>query len=210
VIPALSKVRITFWNAGRKTLDHSDVAESDPIVIRIPESEARILDIRSVITTRDVINAKALRSDNAIFLSFDFLEQNDGLAFDVFYDSGSETDVSLSGTIKGVPDGIAVRKSEDFVMRTGPGGTPGSGLMFLGGFLLFLALSIPGEIIIQHWKLNRPDLIFGIVSCALGVSLLSYGIYRYFHSRIPRTLRANSQVVKPVKVEKQAEDSNHS
>ncbi len=45
-IPELSKVRITFWNAGKKTLNESDIAQSDPIAIRFAQPEVRIHDVR--------------------------------------------------------------------------------------------------------------------------------------------------------------------
>jgi hypothetical protein len=209
VIPALSKARITFWNAGRKTLDHSAIAANDPIAVKFPESEARILDVRSVITTRDVINARPVLRHNTIFVSFDFLEQNDGLAFEVFYDSESETAVSLHGTIKGVPGGIAVRESEDFVTRT-ESEKPGSGLRLMGTGLVLTAICLPFQIVINHWKWNHPDSILAIVCAVFGISFLSFGTYRYLHVRIPRALQASSQVVQPITVEKQVEDHRQS
>ena len=65
-------------------------------------------------TTREVINATTSLKDNAIYLTFDFLDKDDGLALEAFCDSGSKAEVTLSGTIKGMRNGIAVRTSEDF------------------------------------------------------------------------------------------------
>src|SRR5450755_1640630 len=102
VVPVLSKARIVFWNGGRRTMEEDDIVRSDPIVVKFADPETRILDVRSVTTTRDVTNAKAILEDNCIRLSFDFLDQNDGLAFEAFYDCDSETKMILGGTVKGI------------------------------------------------------------------------------------------------------------
>jgi hypothetical protein len=209
-IPELSKIRITLWNAGKKTLNEADIAKADPIVIRFPETGVQVLDIRSLTTTRDVVNAKASLNDNAIYLTFDFLDKNDGLALEAFYDRGSDTKITLSGTIKGVRDGIAVRMSEDFVMNTGTV-TPGSGFRFLGVASLFIPLFVIANIPpFGHWKINVPDIVVSTVFGVIGISLLTFGTYRYLRGRIPRALRRSPEAVESPEVDKQTQGQRQS
>ena len=208
-IPELSKVRITFWNAGKKTLNESDIAQHDPITIRFSQSEVQVLDIRSMTSTRDVINAKTFLRDNIIHLSFDFLDKDDGLALEAFYDSGSETEITLSGTIKGVRDGIAIRTSEDFVIRSASY-APGSGIRAFGGFLLIIPALITANIIFNRWKVNSLDIVISTIFGVLGISFIVYGIYRYFRGRIPRVLRRDSEAVESPKIDKQPQSLDES
>lgn len=202
-IPELSKARITFWNAGKKTLNESDIAHSDPITIRFPESEVQVLDIRSMITTRDVINADASLKDNVIYLSFDFLDKGDGLALEAFYDSGWKTKVTFSGTIKGIRGGIAVRTSENFLIPA-PSDAPGTGFRLLGVGALAIPALIVTSIIFQNWRVNVSDITLSTVFSFLGASLFSYGAYRYFRSRMPRALRRDFEAVESPNVDKQS------
>ena len=209
IIPELSKARITFWNAGKKTLDESDIARNDPITVRFSESKTQILDIRSMTMTRDVINAKATLINNVIYLSFDFLDKNDGLTLEAFHNSGSETRITLSGTIKGVRNGIAVRTSEDYVIRAGSY-APGNGFRAFGAIPLFISGLVVGKIVFSHWKINAPDIIVSVTLAVLGISSVIYGTYRYFRGRIPSILRRESNASESAKVDKQHQDLHRS
>jgi hypothetical protein len=112
-VPSLSSSTIYFWNHGRKTLDKSDVVSSDPIVLHFKEGPyaARVLEIRSITVTREVIGVNAHPDGNKIELDFEFLDQADGLALTVLHTGGEQARVSCSGTIKGIPRGVSYLKS---------------------------------------------------------------------------------------------------
>jgi len=202
VIPMLSKVHIIFWNAGRKTLNDSDVATNDPIAIKFPESEARVLDIRSITTTRDVINAKVTLDRNIIYLSFDFLERNDGLSLEAFFDSGSQAKVTLCGTIKGVRKGIATSTRDSFVQLAIPHSS-GDGLAVGSLVPLVVGVAAAIRIITGSGKLDYIAFILAIGAGSLGLAMLISGIYGNFHGRTPRPLRQTSQIIETDEVDHQ-------
>ncbi len=193
IIPILSKVRITFWNAGRKTLDQSDIVKDDPIVITFSDPAVRVLDIRSFAATRDVINANAVIDDNSVCLSFDFLDQNDGLTLEAFYDSGSETGITVGGTIKGVRKGISGRTRDNLILNADQAG-PGIGFIVTGVMGLGAALVGILDFAIRIWGLGPPSIRTTVTAGVLGISLFAIGIYKYRYNRTPVQLQRDSQV----------------
>lgn len=71
-VPNLCKALLFFWNRGSKTLNSTDVASMDPIAFHFEEQDAKILEVRTVKATREVLKASATQNDNDITLSFDF------------------------------------------------------------------------------------------------------------------------------------------
>jgi hypothetical protein len=189
VIPMLSKARITFWNAGRKTLNDIDVAKHDPICLRLAESKSKLLDIRSVTTTRDVINARVTREANVILILFDFLDRDDGLALEAFYDGDLQTELSIAGTIKGVRSGIAVRVSTNLSEEPESSFFSRNFLSLAGASILGAAI---GLLVIAFDTKNKVDwlpVLYGIIFSIFGVGVIMFNIYNNFYRRIPRHLR---------------------
>ena len=193
IIPTLTKVRVTLWNAGPKTLNSSDIASSDPLRIIFPKSEARILDIRSVVSTRDVINAKAVPKDNDIYITFDFLDRYDGITLEVFCDGAIVDNAAVRGTIKGLPQGIMLHKRSYTALAT-----PKTQISFsqfflnLFGVLSFL-LFIIGLFSTLYLPKSGASLEAKITTLALSALLSiicgSISFIRYRNRRIPRDLR---------------------
>jgi hypothetical protein len=75
-ISTLYKYSVAFWNNGRRTLNGADVAASDPIAFHLSKPGARVLDIRSVKVTREVLNIGVNRNKDSAQISFDFLDRN--------------------------------------------------------------------------------------------------------------------------------------
>ncbi len=46
-VPYVTRTKIAFWNAGSKTLDHSEVTENHPIQFRFSGEGAKILSINT-------------------------------------------------------------------------------------------------------------------------------------------------------------------
>jgi hypothetical protein len=208
VIPILSKARITFWNAGRKTLDDSDVAQHDPIIVKFPEQNTRLLDVRSVTTTRDVINAKAaIEGGDGISLSFDFLDCNDGLALEAFFDGDSEAEITIGGTIKGVRGGIDVKTNVYFAEELSEGSYLDLfGRFFFGPFNLIGAVILLITALHTKHKVDWVPLLFSGIFGLLGIVVTVVGVYAYIHLRIPPQLRKSSKVVKSATAEELPSD----
>jgi hypothetical protein len=110
-ISTLSTATILFWNRGRKTLDGADIATSNPVRFHFASGAAdvSVLDIRSLLMTRQEIGVSAQIEGSAINVSFDFLDRGDGFSLEVFYAGDARTEITCPGTIKGVPRGARSR-----------------------------------------------------------------------------------------------------
>ncbi len=194
-IPALYKVSIAFWNAGRKTLDHTDVARSDPIRISFgDDEETKVLEIRSKAVSREVINGNFTLTDNTIFVSFDFLDHNDGLACEVFY-TGTETDVSFDGTIKGASKGIRQRP---FNPTTVASPLPfkfmpqrfSLALLVVVTSLIYIGIGIQQIVSMTQGRHHSPVDWVNFFPVLIGIIGIYYAMVLYFQ-RMPRRLWKN-------------------
>ena len=155
-IPTLSKAMVAFWNNGRKTLDRADIAPADPIEVHFKGSDVRVLEVRSITTSRDVINGRFELKDCHIEITFDFLDRGDGLACEVFY-SGKDVKARVSGTVKGAVRGIKRR----------PFGSPVVSELDVPKPLSKMLHKVPASIVVT---------ISGIVYLILGAALISGGV----------------------------------
>lgn len=106
-VERLTKTTIVFWNDGTETINGSDVVNSDKISFCFSEGE-RILSSKIISLTREVNNASLIKDQehgNIVSLAFDFFDPNDGVTIELLH-TDKERYPSITGTIKGVPDGI--------------------------------------------------------------------------------------------------------
>ena len=98
----LTVSEITFWNAGRDTIQHDDIPEADPPRITVV-GEARIL--RAVVLERSSEANQAmlqlLPDQQTVRIVFDYLDQNEGIVIQVLHTGLSEEDLEFNGSIKG-------------------------------------------------------------------------------------------------------------
>jgi hypothetical protein len=207
VIPTLYKYRVTFWNDGKRTLNGTDIAPSDPVRFHLSKPSARVLDVRSISVTRKVLNIAVTRNEDYVQLSFDFLDRGDGVTFEMFYSAKDEgVRISSSGTIKGAKQGISRRlniveaKREvssrlpfpfPFLFKMMP-----TNLMMplTAASVISLAISVISFITIIHaknahtatdWNTFAFAIFTAIFGC-LGVAEVSFF---YYQSHVPRGLR---------------------
>lgn len=100
-IENLSLTHIAFWNSGRATISHSDIAESDPL--RIVVNDARILSAEITIMNRPANSFKATLDpeDGALYIYFDFVDHMDGAILQIYHTADSPESLKIMGTIKG-------------------------------------------------------------------------------------------------------------
>lgn len=221
-VPSLSTSTIFFWNRGRKTLDKSDVVSSDPIMLHFkddPGAAVRVLEIRSITVTRDVIGVYAHSDGNRVELDFEFLDQADGFALTVLHTGGAQARVSCSGTIKGIPHGVSYLESAkiDPPVKIGLaakraiqiGGAVICGLAGLG-VLFYVVNKCKSEVkdAGHSVKLSTPafdvrflahvDPVYG-VAIGAGLFLLFLGYLKLTETKnIPAKLRAKNRFVRGV------------
>jgi hypothetical protein len=105
-VPRLSSTNVVLWNAGTQTFRGSDIVESDPLRIELPQ-DAQILRITVTKRSRPV-NQFAARVDsvkkNQAICTFDYLDQGDGVRLEMLHTCEKRRPM-VRGTIRGLPSG---------------------------------------------------------------------------------------------------------
>lgn len=96
-LPMVGRSHVAIWNHRGDHVESSQVAASDPIVVTARDGE--VLQARVVSSSRDQIQLRPEIRDNAVHISFDFLDHNDGGIVEVIH-SGSGP-IRVQGTIRG-------------------------------------------------------------------------------------------------------------
>jgi hypothetical protein len=106
-IANLNRCLFTLWNKGSRTLLRSAVVDSDPIRIALPDG-AKVLDVGLVKISRPTIglNASIDKSEHAILIDFDFLDQGDGGIVEILYQGNETLAPFVTGSIMGAPKGL--------------------------------------------------------------------------------------------------------
>ena len=127
-ISNLTVSRLAFWNEGRDTIDSSDVAEADPLLI-ITKDDSEVLDCSVLSTTSEANRMRAKRCEDrkSIKITFDFLDQGEGGVVQILHTGQSSSDLVLEGTVKGaghprrlntnIPAGFLLRFSDHISVR---------------------------------------------------------------------------------------------
>lgn len=99
----LNELNITkfgFWNAGKETIDGSDIAPSSPLFI-VP-NDGQILKVDLIHQLNSSNNFKVSLNENLIQINFDYIDQNEGVVIQIFHEQ--ECKFSLTGDLKGVKE----------------------------------------------------------------------------------------------------------
>jgi len=135
----LTSSKIIFWNAGKETIDGSDIADADPLRITAI-GDVKILDAKLLMTNNDSSNWLLASKPDAteVYLKFDFLDSRQGGVVQVIHTGRSSKGIHLTGTIKGA--GTPVNQDIQPDMSTWLYRT----LLFgsAGAFFLFLTFAI--------------------------------------------------------------------
>jgi hypothetical protein len=149
---------LKFANLGRESIRGSDIAPANPIKINI--EGARTLDIQIAGITREVNNVyirnQVIEDARASAeVRFDFLDYRDGALIKILT-VGNEGEISLSGDIIGMPEGIKY-VGETSVDESR--GTEVSGWAFGAILIIWLALSA----FIHFWVTGSWDHVWLII-----------------------------------------------
>jgi hypothetical protein len=182
-IETLSVCKVVFWNSASETIRRDDIAEADPLAI-VLLNNAKLLDAsllaHNSMPSQFLIYTKP--EINSTFLSFDFVDKDQGAVVQVIHTGAMLKDVDVKGTIKGA-------------------GTPrqnpldSSFLWFLTGLITYfgsiLAIALVGAYFIYQLDLNHWMLIPAIIIALL----IPVYVLREFDSwglrRIPKDLRSH-------------------
>lgn len=100
-IPRITISKLCFLNAGNETIEKKDIADNDPITIRIND-DAEILDALIYYSkeANKVEYTLDKESRKNVSLSFDYLSRNDGFILKIFHTGKDSKELSISGTMK--------------------------------------------------------------------------------------------------------------
>lgn len=100
---SLNAVRFYFWNNGKESIKQSNILQ--PIIIRIDEPQARIIDFKVLKISREVTNLQIQRNpndaDKSLLITFSILEQFDGVTGQIIYEGNPNSSISTLGVIEG-------------------------------------------------------------------------------------------------------------
>lgn len=102
-IDNLSISKIALWNAGKDTINHTDIAKNDKIRIVI-DSKYEILDC-SILYQKNPANSFEIsisKNKKEIIINFDYFDYNEGIVIQLFHTGSSSQDLEIAGSIKSV------------------------------------------------------------------------------------------------------------
>ncbi len=117
-VPVVMSVRVAFWNRGSLYIDAKDISESDPIRL-VPSKSIQILSVELVRSSRQNMAFRhAIEHDPALarpvveirVLHDEALEHMDGALFQILFAGDKDTDFTVTGRIKGAPQGFTRMK----------------------------------------------------------------------------------------------------
>lgn len=106
----LTMSEILIWNNGNQTIKREDIVQLNPLRVEVTKGHA-ILKVQLEHPTRKEIAFKAQPHEEdqiQLLLTFDFLDQNDGVRFQILHTDQQKTP-KIAGTITGIPSGLEDR-----------------------------------------------------------------------------------------------------
>ncbi|WP_153448923.1 hypothetical protein [Vibrio algicola] len=121
--------KLVLWNAGRDTIDKSDLVERDQLRVVTPDG-IELLDIQIIDVSTEsnlvTLGEVTQQEQGAVFsIDFDFLDHADYLVIQIIHNGSSSEEFSIAGKIKGVKeivksDGIRLSSSQSKILRLLP------------------------------------------------------------------------------------------
>jgi len=99
-IPSLTITRVALWNAGRETINRTDILAVDPLRI-VSSTAAKILGAKLSHVQRHVNDVQIEVRDECVLVTADFLDFKDGCIVDIYH--VESTAFKVVGTLKGSP-----------------------------------------------------------------------------------------------------------
>lgn len=148
---------IMFWNAGRETIDGSDITNHDSLKI-VPKNGATILDTKIIkisepATLFRIGDPTTPDDTDKAFLEFDYLDHRMGAQIQIIHTGVSSKDLEVTGKIKGASK-IKQRKQGRFEKFRDDWFPNLFGTIFFGspGIMFLVLLFVPPRQPLELWK----------------------------------------------------------
>lgn len=101
-IDNLTVSTLFFWNSGRKTIRDIDIAQNDPLVLKVKDGY-KILNVKILNSSTNKNNYRITLSPDSVSakLLFDYIDKDEGMIVQTTHTGNSSHDLKLSGTIIG-------------------------------------------------------------------------------------------------------------
>lgn len=99
---SISAIRFYLWNNGNQSIKPSNILS--PIKILLEDENGQILDYKILKSSRSIINPRLIFDDtnqSELLLTFDILEQDDGITGQLIYEGELDTEIAIIGVIEG-------------------------------------------------------------------------------------------------------------
>ncbi len=202
-IDNLSITKIAFWNDGKETIDHSDIAQNNPIRLTI-EKDYIFLDAEILYQKNpsNDFNISLSEDNKYIDITFDYFDYEEGIILQVFHTGNKSNNITLTGQIKSVkkfhrkdrslsfiPTSIANILRKKIIPDKGIELILGWPTFIIGLFFIFLSLisshlqTPPKEYNPEANKLAVSIVagISGLIYCLMGYSIIKRKIPKGFN-----------------------------
>jgi hypothetical protein len=100
-IENLSVAKIAIWNAGRDTINKSDIADNDKLRLEIKDNHA-ILDAKILFEKNPANGFRLVKtnSPNIIEIDFDYFDNNEGIVIHFYHTANDNSQIEIKGSIK--------------------------------------------------------------------------------------------------------------
>ena len=102
-IPNITITKLAIWNDGNDTINKSDIASADPLLITAKDT-VHILEYKIIYQKNEcsLFDIEEIESGKKLKVTFDFLDFQDGAVIQLLHTGNSSSDIEFKGTIKGV------------------------------------------------------------------------------------------------------------
>jgi len=186
-VPNVMSARVAFWNAGSQYIDAKDISESEPIRF-IPSANVQILGAEIVRSGRTTLSFASLVKFDPILnknvvevriVGDEALERGDGGLFRVLFAGDADVTFTVTGRIKGAPDGFKRKEWSDLTQKPILPAVMSVLALFYGGISVRLFSRA-----IRTWREGvRDRWVYLALSVALVTLAVSLGMSVYLSAR---------------------------
>ncbi|MCM1565126.1 MAG: hypothetical protein FNP40_10855 [Dehalobacter sp. 4CP] len=154
-IPNVTVTKIALWNDGKDTINNSDIASADPLLIKCKD-DYLILEAKIIYTKKESNDVKLhqIEQGKSYAIEFDYLDFEEGAVIQVLHTGNSSNDIQFCGTIKSAGKVNTRKKHQKFIRP-------------------FLAIDII-DLIMKRKNFRK---WFGIFYIIMGLLLLSLALF---------------------------------
>jgi hypothetical protein len=98
----LTLTTVVFWNAGKETINRNDIVRMEPLQVGVGDNYS-ILNVKKTFEKNNANEIDhELSPDRKFFnINFEYMDQNEGVIYEVLHTGKTDKDVKICGLIKG-------------------------------------------------------------------------------------------------------------